>query len=98
MIQRAGNADALALSAGQLHATFAHRGVDTLGQFVDDIADMRHLDGTLQLILVDLVVRHPEGNVLADTGIGQENTLRHVADGILPRAAVVVGYDVSIDA
>ena len=81
---RAGDADALALAAGQAHAALAQKGVIALGQCPDELVGEGGLGGGLHLVVAGF------GAAVADVfqGAGGEHhaVLWHQADG---RAQVV---------
>ena len=76
--QRAGDGDALLLSAGEGDAAFAHPRVVALRQSLDEAAYLGRLRGRLDLFRRG--VRTAEGDVLADGGGEQHRVLQDDAD------------------
>ena len=98
VVERAGNADALALPAREAHTTLTHgRGV-ALWQIVNhELVQVGDFGNTFHGFLVDVFGFHAEGDVGRDAVIGQVNVLWHIANGALPLPAVGGGDRLAVD-
>ncbi len=94
--QRPGQREALALAAGEAHAALAHRGVEPLGQRLDEVPGLggaRRLDD-LGLGGVRLAV----GDVVAHRALEQVDVLADQADGPAQRGQLELADRLAIDA
>ena len=81
--QRPGQREALALAAGEAHAALAHRGIEPLGQRLDEAP---RLGGPGRLDHLRLVgLRLPVGDVVAHRALEQVDVLADQADGAAQR-------------
>src|SRR3989442_7453744 len=88
VVERTGNADALALASGKTDATLADQRVEPLRQVVDKLSQLRGMNGAPDSGFVDLISRQAKGDVSAQGVVGKVDGLRHIADLILPPAKV----------
>ena len=80
LVERAGNADALTLTAGKSDAALTHRHVIAFGPAFDELGDLRLTRCLFHPIEIDCLARHSEGDVLGNGRVGEINALRHVRD------------------
>ena len=86
MVKRARKTDALALPAGKANTSLSHVRLKPVRQFgFNQVEDLCHCASFAQPRRIDLIVRHPKRDVARDSIVDQENILRHITDGGLPR-------------
>ena len=90
VVEGAGEADALALAAGEADAAFANDGFEATGKFVpDEVEDLGGGGGAFESGGVDIFLGHAKGDIGGDRVVDEADFLRHVADATAPGAAVV---------
>ena len=82
--QGPGDADPLALSAGDPDAPLPDAGVKPLRKAAHEFVQLGFLQRLPHLFIVDLLIRHAEGHIFADGGIDHEDGLGNVADIFQP--------------
>ena len=98
VVERPGDADPLALAAAEPHPALAHVGGVALGQLAGhEVVQLGDARRALHRRLVDPLRGLAEGDVGADRVVDQEDLLRHVADVVLPGAAVRRGDRRAVD-
>ena len=98
VVQRSGDADALALSAREAHAALADGGLVLLRQVADhELVQVGDFRGALHGNLINLFEFYAKGNVGGHCIVGEIDLLRHIANGTLPSTFVVVGDRLAID-
>src|SRR5262245_60079280 len=80
MIQRTGNAHPLPLSARQSYPSLTNYSVEPSWQGSDELLELSHADGGLQLLLIDIRVLEAKGDIASHTVIDEKNTLWHIPD------------------
>ena len=91
VVERAGDADALALPAREPDPALADLGGVAVGKLAhDEVVQLGDPRRPLHRRLVDIGGRAPEGDVRRDRVVGKEDLLRHVADRALPGAHVLL--------
>lgn len=86
LIEGSCDADALALTAGELDAPLANHRPDPLWLRTHKIIELCHSECLMYALIIDLIRRLTEGNVLANGRIGQIDGLWDIGDIRLPRA------------
>lgn len=86
LIERPRDADALTLPAGELDSAFADHRFDSLCLRTHKIIELCHSECLMYALIIDLIRRLTEGNVLANGRIGQIDGLWDIGDIRLPRA------------
>jgi hypothetical protein len=90
VVEGAGEADALALAAGEADAAFADDCFKATGKTVlDESEDLGGGGGAFEGGGVDFLFGQAEGDVGGDRVIDEEDFLRHVTDAAAPCAALV---------
>ncbi len=89
MIECPRNAKALALSAGDAHASVADGSVKPLWQPSDEIRKLRLLKRLPYAAVVNLLIGNAKGNVIPDRLVHEVNRLRNVANLCKPCRIVV---------
>ena len=92
VVERPGNADALALAAGEADTAVADLGIKALRKSADEFIQLRFLQHLPEAFLTDLVCIDAEGDVLADGFVNKIDALRNVAD--LGQPGIVVGENI----
>ena len=85
LIERPCDANALALTAGELDAALTDHRLDSLCLHTYKIIELRHSECLMYTLIIDLIRRLTEGNILAYGRISQIDGLRDIGDIRLPR-------------
>lgn len=96
-VERAGDADALALSTRKAAAAFADMGVHAFGKSRDELSEPGGFQRFGYAAAVDFVVGNAQRDVGREASVGDEKVLRDVADAVLPCAAVGGGEGRAVD-
>ena len=96
-VEGACDADALPLSAREAAAAFADGGVDPQGQRSDEFAQLGRFEGFGDPPAVDFGGRDARCDVGRKCSVGEEQTLRDIADAVLPCPAVCGGEGRAVD-
>src|SRR5690349_22477205 len=86
LIKRPGDADTLPLTTGKTDAAFSDECVVAFWTAFDKLSDLRLSCGLPNAIRIDILARHTKRNILGQCRVSQEDTLRHMGDGALPRS------------
>ena len=83
-IESTGQGQPLTLPAGELDPVLADHGEQPIGHGTDDVVELRCLQRSPHLIVLDLLRITAEGNVVANAGIQQTDVLRDQSTVALP--------------